>query len=117
MNAHDVRFHPTDVAKLAGSRPSKTPQSPDVSDSKRRGGRPSGSHGEPIARVTLKLAALNKIDLARYTATALGVELEAAYRTAGLSPPAPVNAEKIAAGILRVVREANSGQATRGSIV
>jgi hypothetical protein len=108
MNAHDVRFHPTDVAKLAGSRPSNTSQSPNISGSKRRGGRPSGSHGEPIARVTLKLVELNKIDLARYTATSLGIELEAAYRIAGLSPPTPVNAEKIAAGILRVVREVNS---------
>jgi hypothetical protein len=70
----------------------------------RRGGRPAGKYGEPIARITLRLAALPPEKLARYTAEALGLELIAEFKSLGLSPPSEDNAARDAAGILRVVR-------------
>jgi hypothetical protein len=70
----------------------------------RKGGRPAGMHGEPIARVTLRLSAMSVEEFRTYTAEALSVELIEEFRAEGLKPPSDVNALRDAAGILRVLR-------------
>lgn len=68
-------------------------------------GRPSGKHGEPIARITKRLLAMSVGEIRSYTAEALSIELREEYRRLGLNPSAEDNARRDAAGILRVVRE------------
>lgn len=68
------------------------------------GGRPAAKHGDVIAAVTLRLAALPQAELARYTVDALATELQADYSAIGESPPNERNRETYAAGILRVLR-------------
>jgi hypothetical protein len=70
----------------------------------RKGGRPAGKDGEPIARVTLRMSTKSPGGLQRSTANAIGVELIEKYLNQGLDPPSGPNACRSAAGILRAVR-------------
>jgi hypothetical protein len=70
-----------------------------------KGGRPSGKAGEPIARITIRLAKLSREELATQTASALAFDLIAEYERLNLLPPALSNAEREAAGILRALRK------------
>jgi hypothetical protein len=69
-----------------------------------KGGRPSGKAGEPIARITIRLMKLSRVELATQTASALALDLVAEYARLSLRPPALSNAEREAAGILRALR-------------
>lgn len=70
----------------------------------RRGGRRGAQHGEAIARATVRLAGLSPLELKRYTAQSLAIELAELYRGAGEQPPSEENLERYAQGILRVIR-------------
>ncbi len=71
----------------------------------RKGGRPAGKDGEPIARLTLRMRDKSREELRRYTAESLSLDLLEEYRKLGLDLPSADNARRNAAGILRVVRE------------
>jgi len=70
-----------------------------------KGGRPSGNHGEPIARLTLKLSAVDGT-LDNYTGESLVPELVEEYVNAGLRVPGDANLLGFCRGILRVARAA-----------
>lgn len=79
----------------------ETPKEP-----QRKGGRPAGKYGEPIARLTLRLSKLSVGELAKFTQDSLGRDLIEEFKKLGLDPPSLDNATRDAAGILRAVRSA-----------
>lgn len=83
---------------------SAKPPALDEAKSTRKGGRPAGKNGEPIARLTKHLLSLSESDLANYTVEAATADLIEHYRGLGLQPPSPDNANRDAAGVLRTVR-------------
>ena len=89
---------------LPAADPASPPTPEPPPSARNRGGRPSGKHGEPIARITMRLVALPPEKLAAYTAAALALELIEEFKRLTLDPPSLANAERDAAGILRAVR-------------
>lgn len=84
--------------------PTQSPPEP-PSKAKKTGGRPSGKHGEPIARITIRLIGQTDKQRAATTAASLANDLIDEYRALDLPPPSLDNAERDAAGILRAVRK------------
>jgi len=70
----------------------------------RKGGRRGGNHGEAIAKVTLMMGRLSEVELKRWTAESLGIELAGEYKKLGEIPPSEDNCQRYAQGILRVLR-------------
>lgn len=93
------------VIELKPHRAAESPAPPALPPPERtKGGRPAGKDGEPIARVTKRLLALNEAELGRCTAESVGTELVGEYTSLGLSPPSFDNAKRNASGILRSVQ-------------
>ena len=104
VSGYDVRIDPKEQSlPPPGDGPSAPADRPKPTQGK-RGGRRSGKHGEPIARVTKRLLSITAADLAAYTAEAVASELIDQYRALGLPPPHEDNARADARGILRAVR-------------
>ncbi len=70
----------------------------------KKGGRPAGHHGEPIAAITKRLLSLTSEERQAYKAHVLTGELIQEYGNWGATAPSNENAAKIAAGILKIVR-------------
>ena len=106
ISAYDVRVDPEIQALPTGraERPAAPPPTPPPPTGKRPG-RPSGTHGEPIARVVKRLLSLPESELRGYKVEALTSDLQAEYRALGLSPPHEDNARREARGILHALRE------------
>ncbi|MEA3064425.1 MAG: hypothetical protein QOJ27_864 [Sphingomonadales bacterium] len=84
---------------------SPAPERPAKRRTRKKGGRPSGKHGLPMARLTKRLLRLPSHELATYTVEAVAAELIEEYRKLDVDPPHPDNALKDAAGVLRAVRD------------
>lgn len=70
----------------------------------KKGGKPAGHHGEPIAATTKRLLLLTDEELQAYKPHVLTGELIKEYERCGATPPSGENAAKIASGILKVLR-------------
>ncbi len=70
----------------------------------RTGGRRAAKHGEPIAKVTLRLSKLPPSELSKYTADSLALELRRQYLEEGETPPGEQSCRQFAQGILRALR-------------
>lgn len=99
IEAFGVRFDPLEIGRLF---PNTSPK-----PVRRKGGRPAGTSGEPIARLTKHLLSLPATKLAKFKVEALASELIDEYRKLDLNPPHEDNAKRDASGILRALREAD----------
>lgn len=102
-----IRFLKRDVDIVFAG---ETPQfvtgefSKDDAGQSRTGGRRAAKHGEPIAKVTLRLAKLPPNELSKYTAESLALELRQQYINVGENPPGEQSCRQFAQGILRALR-------------
>lgn len=99
-----IKFWPGGVPSPVAEIAAPTVEAVPTDSSDKKGGRPAGKYGEPIARVTMRLMALTPDQLALHTAGSVALDLIAEFKKLNLVPPALQNAERDAAGILRAVR-------------
>lgn len=104
-SAYDVRVD-RDPRTLPERAPSPPTPSRKATGTGKRAGRPSGTNGEPIARLVKRLLLLPADELAAFKVEALTSELVAEYRALDLPAPHEDNARRDARGILRALREA-----------
>lgn len=104
VSAYNVKIDP-ELQAVPAPAATKAPAKPLASKEVRRGGRPAGTNGEPIARVTMRLLAMSPAEIGSYKVEALTSDLIAEYRALGLNPPHEDNAKRDASGILRALRE------------
>lgn len=104
VSAYNVKIDP-ELQAVPAPAARKGPAKPPAPKEARRGGRPAGTNGEPIARITMRLLAMPPVEIVSYKVESLASDLIAEYRALGLNPPHEDNAKRDASGILRALRE------------
>lgn len=105
-----LRFDASDIRALAAQHGLVSATPPPGRD---KGGRLSGKHGKPIARITMRLLKMSDRDLQRCTGEGLSIELNKEYNDAGYGMPSPDNSASICVGIIKAVRESREADARK----